>query len=153
VHSTSPLDPAANILVDRGVTTTAFDSGVSTYDGRGAGTFIGRSLTIAHEPKVGQGAASESEFTCTLTYSVDPDGMTFTTESTCTGKVLSGPSSGETSSVTGIKGKGRMLESGRMLLSADTSVHRESLSAGSSGESSRVCNRATTSHRVSHQIN
>lgn len=141
VQSESGFDSQGKLLAP-GTVSTALDVGTIVFDGRGGGTFSGRSLVIQHDSKApGQIPAVETEFNCNFTYSELSDRTTATMEMICAGMVGSGPGDGTSSSTSGIKGKWRILESGQLLVSMETAANVETVAFGDSRVSKRVCQR------------
>lgn len=96
------------------------DRGTFQYNGDGTGTVSGRSTLIS----VNSGLAgnlnvarpiSESEFTCTLTYTVNPDGSV-DQEGTYNFTVVAGNEAGNTGTTTGIKTRRQIVQGNTMLL-------------------------------------
>jgi hypothetical protein len=74
----------------------------------------------------GQTAASRSQTTCNIGYAVNPD-LSFTENLSCTGSILSGPSAGNTFTITGVQLQGQISPKGKILIFSDTNDNVETL--------------------------
>jgi hypothetical protein len=105
-----------------------------SYDGLGHITIKGRTLTMNNSnTAAGSFPMSESEFTCSGTYSVSTNGN-YTQQATCTGTTLSGGSAGQ-SFVNTTSSGGRV--SGKLLLIRDTAPTAETITFSTSGTFTR----------------
>lgn len=100
--------------------TVHVDRGTFQYNGDGTGAVSGRSTLI----RVNSGLAgnfnvarpiNETEFTCTLTYTVNPDGSV-DQEATCNFTIVAGDGAGNTGTVTGVKTRRQIVQGNTMLL-------------------------------------
>lgn len=126
--------------------------GIATFNGNGAGTFIGQSLETA---PIGFTGPPVSDQTCTITYGVNSDG-TFVVQANCNLTITSGSVAadsndlvGSTATLTGIQLHGQLSLDGTILLLSDTARNTETftwtsgiLSGG--GPQPRECNSSGT---------
>ena len=123
-----------------GVTmSTRSNEGFLTFDGEGAGSFNGRTLTMNHNAGPGTVPMTEGPFTCPLTYAVEADGS-FTTNLICVNPA------GQTI-LSGIQLRGQLQDGGRLLIANDTMRNVESIPTPS-GVFKRICGRSQTAIRV-----
>jgi hypothetical protein len=130
-----------NLVVPQsGVTmSTRSNEGFLTFDGHGAGSFDGRTLTMIHNAGPGAPAMTEGPFTCPLTYVVEADGS-FTTRVTCV------TSAGDPA-IAGIALRGQLQDGGRLLIANDTMRNVETVTTPG-GVFKRICGRSQTAIRV-----
>lgn len=130
-------------------TRTLSNEGFLTFHGDGTGSFDGKSLSINHTTM----AVSEADFTCPLTYVVNPDGS-FTTQLGCSGRVLSGSGKDSTYAVSDIELHGQLRPGGNLFIANDTNPNVETFtlypSGGGSLVSKRICGRSQTAIRIRH---
>jgi len=118
---------------------TRSNEGFLTFDGAGAGSFDGRTLTMTHNAGPGTVPMTEVGFTCPLTYNVEADGS-FTTELVCV------DSAGQPI-LTGIHLRGQLQDGGRLLIASDTTRNVETVITPA-GVSKRICGRSQTAIRT-----
>ncbi len=132
---------APNFRVPPGGVTmsTRSNEGVLTFDGNGAGSFDGRTLTMIHNAGPGAVPMTEGPFTCPLTYTVEADGS-FTTNLICINPA------GETI-LSGVQLNGQLQAGGRLLIANDTQRNVETVTYPA-GVFKRICGRSQTAIRV-----
>jgi len=131
--------PGFQVPAGGATTRTISNEGFLTFQGDGTGSFDGKSLVINHNAtRPGAVPASEAEFTCPLTYTVNKD-LSFTTHLTCsaTGDVT----------ISGLELHGQLQAGGRLLIANDTSRNVETITSPG-GVFKRICGRSQTAIRI-----
>ena len=130
-----------NLTVPPGGVTmsTRSNEGFLTFDGNGAGSFDGRTLTMNHNAGPGAVPMTEGPFTCPLTYTVEPD-QSFTTNLICVN------AAGQPI-LTGLQLHGQLQSGGRLLIANDTQRNVETV-ISLAGVFKRICGRSQTAIRV-----
>lgn len=99
-------------------------NGITTFNGAGAGSFTGRSLVpIVLGPTVTL-AGAQADQTCTVTYTVNPDG-TVALQVSCTLHFTSGPNTGDDASLSTIIQQGQLSLDGTVVLLSETAPNVE----------------------------
>ena len=132
------------------------DRGTYNYDGNGAGTATIRSSRLKFNSGLAgsfnvSSPVSESEGTCTLTYTVNPDDSV-DQQATCTFTVVAGENAGDTNTITGIHTRRQIVQGNTMLLHVPTdtpSIESGTLTtpAGATTQFDRICIRSGVSSK------
>lgn len=150
----SPVPFGGNFVVPPGTFVfrqTAADNGITTYNGDGTATFIGRTSSM-NITNTGGSFNSISDVTADVNYAVNPDGTVDTTVSSTFATVV-GAGVGNTGTTTGQVGRLQISHGKTMLVSAPAeqiTVETQDITppGGSPFTQYRLCVRSTTQTRL-----
>jgi hypothetical protein len=116
----------------------------------GTGTANARFLNIFHSAtSVGFTPVSESESSCTFTYTIAPGGViNLTLDDPCVSTILTGPAAGQLVAVSGVTAQLKVLNQRTVLVSTETTPKVETVTNLTTGfVTERICHRTSTRFR------